>query len=60
MEFVSKYNSHILSVIYTLDSNSTLGKMKWLRKNLRLTQKSRIHLVLNPKNRILIMTNNKV
>ena len=44
--FVNKYDSHILSAYTKSDSNSIPGKLKWLRKNAKLTQRSRIHLVL--------------
>jgi len=57
--FVNKYNSHILSAYTPADSNSTPGKLKWLRKNLRLTQRSRIHLVLRSQKQNFAMTNNK-
>jgi len=33
--------------------------LKWLRKNLRLTQRSRIHLVLRSQKQNFAMTNNK-
>ena len=49
--FVNKYGSHILSAYSTKDSNCVPGKMKWLRKNLKLTQRSRIHLVTFSKTR---------
>ena len=41
--FGNKYGSHILSAYSTKDSNCVPGKMKWWRKNLSLTQRSRIH-----------------
>ena len=33
--------------------------MKWLRKNAKLTQRSRIHLVLRAQKKNFAMTNNK-
>ena len=57
--FVNKYGSHILSAYSTKDSNCVLGKMKWLRKNLNLTQRSRIHLVRRSQKQDFAMTNNK-
>ena len=57
--FVNKYGSHILSAYSTKDSNSIPGKMKWLRTNAKLTQRSRIHLVLRKQKQDFAMTNNK-
>ncbi len=57
--FVNKYGSHILSAYSTKDSNCVPGKMKWLRKNLKLTQRSRIHLVRRSQKQDFAMTNNK-
>ena len=57
--FVNKYDAHILSAYSTNDSNSIPGKMKWLRKNAKLTQRSRIHLVLRKQKQDFAMTNNK-
>ncbi len=57
--FVNKYDSHILSAYTKSDSNSIPGKLKWLRKNAKLTQRSRIHLVLRAQKKNFAMTNNK-
>ena len=57
--FVNKYDAHILSAYTKSDTNSIPGKMKWLRKNAKLTQRSRIHLVLRKQKQDFAMTNNK-
>ena len=57
--FVNKYDSHILSAYTKSDSNSIPGKLKWLRKNAKITQRSRIHLVLSAQKKNFAMTNNK-
>ena len=57
--FVNKYDGHILSAYTKSDSNSVPGKMKWLRKNAKLTQRGRIHLVLRRQKQDFAMTNNK-
>ena len=57
--FINKYDAHILSAYSTKDANSRKGKMLWLRKNAKLTQKSRIHLVLRADKQKFAMTNNK-
>ena len=45
--YISKFDPHILSayVEETYDPNCIPGKTEWLRKNTRLTDKSRINLV---------------
>ena len=55
--FIDKYESHILSAYSTKDANSRKGKMNWLKKNARLTKKSRIHLVLREDKKKFAMTN---
>tara|TARA_B100000989_G_C19502958_1_gene455099 strand:+ start:1118 stop:1651 length:534 start_codon:yes stop_codon:yes gene_type:complete len=55
-QFISKYNAHILSAYSTKDANSYNGKMKWLRKQAKLTQKSRIHLVMREDKQKFAMT----
>ena len=57
--FVNKYDAHILSAYSTQDPNSRKGKLAWLRKNAKLTQKSRIHLVLRADKQKFAMTNGK-
>ena len=57
--FINKYDAHILSAYSTNDPNSRKGKLAWLKKNARLTQKSRIHLVLRADKQKFAMTNNK-
>ena len=54
--FVDKYESHILSAYSTKDANSRKGKMNWLRKNAKLTKKSRIHLVMREDKQKYAMT----
>ena len=54
--FISKYNPHILSAYSTKDANSRKGKMNWLRTNAKLTQKSRIHLVMREDKQKYAMT----
>ncbi|MDE0308269.1 MAG: hypothetical protein OXI60_00350 [Acidiferrobacterales bacterium] len=39
-----KYKGHILSSLPYSDSNSKPGKLYWLRKNINLTDRDRIHL----------------
>ena len=56
---MNKYDGHILSAYTKSDSNSVPGKMKWLRKNAKLTQRGRIHLVLRKQKQDFAMTNNK-
>ena len=55
-QFISKYNPHILSAYSTKDANSRKGKTDWLRKNAKLTQKSRIHLVMREDKQKYAMT----
>jgi hypothetical protein len=57
--FVNKYDAHILSAYSSKDSNSVPGKTKWLRRNAKLTQKSRIHLVQRADKQKFAMINNK-
>ena len=57
--FINKYDAHNLSAYSTNDPNSRKGKLAWLKKNARLTQKSRIHLVLRADKQKFAMTNNK-
>tara|TARA_Y100001937_G_scaffold20862_1_gene29265 strand:- start:317 stop:847 length:531 start_codon:yes stop_codon:yes gene_type:complete len=57
--FINKYDAHILSAYSTNDPNSRKGKLAWLKKNARLSQKSRIHLVLRADKQKFAMTNNK-
>ena len=57
--FMKKYEPHILSAYSTKDANSRKGKMNWLRKEAKLTQKSRIHLVLREDKQKFAMTNGK-
>ena len=54
--FIDKYDSHILSAYSTKDANSRKGKYNWLRKNAKLTQKSRIHLVMREDKQKYAMT----
>ena len=54
--FISKYDPHILSAYSTKDANSRKGKMNWLRGNAKLTQKSRIHLVMREDKQKYAMT----
>ena len=54
--FINKYDAHILSAYSTKDANSRKGKMNWLRKNAKLTQRSRIHLVLREDKQKFAMT----
>ena len=54
--FIDKYESHILSAYSTKDANSRKGKMIWLRKNAKLTKKSRIHLVMREDKQKYAMT----
>ena len=55
--FVNKYDAHILSAYSSKDSNSRKGKMDWLRKYAKLSQKSRIHLVMREDKQKYAMTN---
>ena len=57
--FINKYNAHILSAYSTQDPNSRKGKLAWLKKNAKLTQKSRIHLVLRADKQKFAMINGK-
>tara|TARA_Y100001972_G_scaffold24619_1_gene29756 strand:+ start:1147 stop:1683 length:537 start_codon:yes stop_codon:yes gene_type:complete len=54
--FINKYDAHILSAYSTKDANSRKGKLDWLRKNAKLTQRSRIHLVLREDKQKYAMT----
>ena len=54
--FINKYDAHILSAYSTKDANSRKGKLDWLRKNAKLTQRSRIHLVLREDKQKFAMT----
>ena len=54
--FISSYDPHILSAYSTKDANSRKGKMNWLRSNAKLTQKSRIHLVMREDKQKYAMT----
>ena len=54
--FIDKYDSHILSAYSTKDANSRKGKYNWLRKNAKLTKKSRIHLVMREDKQKYAMT----
>ena len=58
-DFIIRYEPHILSAYSTKDANSRKGKMNWLRKEAKLTQKSRIHLVLREDKQKFAMTNGK-
>ena len=57
--FINKYDAHILSAYSTKDPNSRKGKLAWLKKNAKLTQKSRIHLVMRADKQKYAMINNK-
>ena len=57
--FINKYDAHILSAYSTKDPNSRKGKLAWLKKNAKLTKKSRIHLVLRADKQKFAMINNK-
>ena len=57
--FINKHNAHILSAYSTSDPNSRKGKLAWLKKNAKLTQKSRIHLVLRADKQKFAMINGK-
>ena len=56
---IIKYDAHILSAYSTKDPNSRKGKLAWLKKNAKLTKKSRIHLVLRADKQKFAMINNK-
>ena len=43
--FIRKFNPHILSAYTPFDKNSIKGKQLWLQRNLKLTDKERIHIV---------------
>ena len=43
--FISKFKPHILSAYTPYDKNSIRGKQLWIERNLKLRDKSRIHLV---------------
>ena len=43
--FIQKYNPHILSAYSPFDKNCIKGKELWIKRNLRLSDFSRIHLV---------------
>lgn len=43
--YIRPYNPHILSAVAKRDPNCRPGKLAWLRKNLRMTDAPRIHLV---------------
>ena len=43
--YIRPYNPHILSAVAKRDPNCKPGKLAWLRKNLRMTDSPRIHLV---------------
>ena len=55
--FVNKYDAHILSAYSSKDANSRKGKYDWLRKEAKLSQKSRIHLVMREDKQKFAMTN---
>ncbi len=55
-QFISKYDAHILSAYSTKDANSYGGKMRWLKKEAKLSQKSRIHLVMREDKQKFAMT----
>lgn len=57
--FINKHNAHILSAYSTNDPNSRRGKTEWLKKNARLSQKSRIHLVMREDKQKFATTNGK-
>ena len=57
--FINKYDAQILSAYSTKDPNSRKGKLAWLKKNAKLTKKSRIHLVLRADKQKFAMINNK-
>ena len=44
--FINKYDARILSAYSNNDPRSKSGKLTWLKRNARLSQRSRIHLVL--------------
>jgi len=43
--YIRPYNPNILSAVARRDPNCRPGKLAWLRKNLRMTDTSRINLV---------------
>ena len=43
--FIRKFNPHILSAYTPFDKNCIRGKQLWLQRNLKLTDKERIHIV---------------
>ena len=59
--YIEQYNPHILSayVEQTFDPNCIPGKRAWLRKNVGLTQSSRINLVKRKEKRLFAKRGNK-
>ncbi len=43
-DYVNKRNGQILSTVAYSDPNSGPGKLKWLKKNIQLTDSERIHI----------------
>ena len=50
--FIRKFNPHILSAYTPFDKNSIKGKQLWLKRNAKLTDASRIHLVRREEKRV--------
>ena len=50
--FIRKFNPHILSAYTPYDLNSIKGKRLWLQRNLKLTDKERIHIVRRDQKRV--------
>lgn len=56
---IDKHDAHILSAYSSKDPNSQKGKLAWLKKNAKLTKRSRIHLVKRADKSKFAMINNK-
>ncbi len=50
--FIRKFNPHILSAYTPYDKNSIKGKQLWIKRNLKLNDASRIHLVRRTEKRV--------
>ena len=50
--FIKKFNAHILSAFTPYDKNSIKGKELWIKRNLKLTDNKRIHIVRRAQKKI--------
>jgi transposase len=50
--YIRQFNPHILSAVTPFDKNCIKGKQLWIKRNLKLNDASRIHLVRRTEKRV--------